>query len=107
MCIGLPLQVRSVRGTTAEVVGRGGATRVDTRLVGEVTVGEWLLVIQGAARERLHPRRAAEIDAALALLDAAMSGNADAAAGDPGFELPSTTDPAWLATLATSTGDPR
>lgn len=100
MCIGLPMQVLRIDGDAAEAAGRHGAARVDTRLVGPLRPGDWVLVFQGAARERLDPCRAGEIDAALALLEAAMAGDAEGAAADPGFELPSATDPAWLAALA-------
>lgn len=109
MCIGLPMQVLRSTDGRAEAAGRGRIEEVDTRLVGAVRAGDWLLVFQGAARERLHPQRAAEIDAALSLLDAAMAGDAEGAAGDPGFALPSALDPEFLASLtgAASPGDAR
>lgn len=100
MCIGLPMQVLDADDGRARATGHGRTEEVDTRLVGRVQRGDWLLVFQGAARERLHPQRAAEIDAALDLLDAAMSGDAAGAAADPGFPLPSSLDPDFLASLA-------
>lgn len=100
MCIGLPMQVLRADEGRADVEGRGRTERIDTRLVGAVHPGDWLLVFQGAARERLHPQRAAEIDRALSLLDAAMAGDAERAAGDPGFALPSALDPDFLASLS-------
>jgi hydrogenase expression/formation protein HypC len=97
MCIGIPMQVERIDGTHVWVAGRGERRRVETALIGPVTVGDWLLVFLGSARERLDARRAAEVNAALDLLDAAMKGEgaADAAA----FELPSSMDHAALAAL--------
>jgi len=86
----------------AMVAGRGRVETIDTRLVGEVASGDWLLVFQGAAREKLDVQRAQEIDAALDLLEAGLSGDADGAAADPGFSLPSAMSAAQLAALAGS-----
>lgn len=83
----------------AQARGRHGAERIDTRLVGEVEPGQWLLVHQGAARERLSPERAAEIASALALLEAALAGDADGAAAAPDFDLPSALSAEQLAAL--------
>ncbi|MFO1220666.1 MAG: HypC/HybG/HupF family hydrogenase formation chaperone [Burkholderiaceae bacterium] len=109
MCIGIALRVIEAWPGAALAEGRGRRERIDTRLVGDVSTGQWLLVFQGAARERLDAARAAEIDAALDLLDAALAGDhAVAAADDPGFELPSRWSAAQLAALAghASTGGP-
>ena len=102
MCIGTPMRVIESWQGGALVVGRGRAERIDTRLVGDAACkpGQWLLVFQGAAREPLEAARAAEIDAALDLLEAALAGDAAQAASDPGFALPSSMSAAELATLA-------
>lgn len=101
MCIGMPARVVEVpRDGAAVVIGRQGVEVVDTRLVGAVDVGDWLLLFQGAARERIDAARAAEIDTALDLLDAALLGDAAGAAGDPGFALPSSTPIDTLRALA-------
>lgn len=94
MCIGLPMLTLEAGAGSALVAGRGRTERIDTRLVGPVEPGQWLLVFQGAARERLDAERAAEIDAALDLLEAGLAGDTARATGDPGFALPSalTTD---------------
>lgn len=102
MCIGFPMRVVQAWTDQALVHGRGRGETVDTRLVGAVQPGEWLLVFQGAARERLDARRAAEIEATLALLDAALAGQPEAAGAEAAFELPSRIDPAAFAAL---TGD--
>lgn len=99
MCIGLPLRVTEAWPGGAVVAGRGRRETVDTRLVGDVRAGDWLLVFQGAARERLDEMRAAEIAATLDLLDAAMAGDAGGAAADAAFVLPSQMDAAALAAL--------
>jgi hydrogenase expression/formation protein HypC len=106
MCIGTPMRVIESWHGGALVNGRGRAERIDTRLVGDEVCapGDWLLVFQGAAREPLDPTRAAEIDAALDLLEAAMAGNTEQAAGDPGFALPSSLSAEQLAAFA---GRPR
>jgi hydrogenase expression/formation protein HypC len=99
MCIGTPMRVVEAWTHQALVSGRGRSETIDTRLVGECLAGEWLLVFQGAARDRLDAQRAAEIDAALDLLQAGLDGDLDAAAADPGFALPSAMSAAQLAAL--------
>jgi hypothetical protein len=66
-------------------------------------VGDWLLVFR-AARERLDAGRAAEIDAALDLLEGGRSGGDDEGRRRPGFALPSAMSAAALAALS---GRPR
>ncbi len=101
MCIGIPLRVTEAWPGAALAEGRGLCERVDTRLVGEVMPGQWLLVFQGAARECIDAARAAEVNAALDLLDAALAGHSTgASADDPGFELPSRWSAEQLAALA-------
>lgn len=102
MCIGIPMQVLEPIGLQALVHGRGRAETVDTRLVSPVAVGDWLLIFQGAAREKLDAVRAAEIDAALDLLERGLAGDAAAQAGDPGFTLPSHMSAAELLALTGS-----
>lgn len=100
MCIGIPLRVVEAWAGGALVSGRGRSETIDTRLVGgAVSPGDWLLVFQGAAREALTEERAAEIAATLDLVEAALGGDAEGAAADPGFALPSAMDPATLALL--------
>jgi hydrogenase expression/formation protein HypC len=81
------------------VAGRGRVEIIDTRLVGDCVVGDWLLVFQGAARELLDAAFAAEIDAALDLLEAGLAGDGAGAAADPGFALPSAMSTGQLARL--------
>jgi hydrogenase expression/formation protein HypC len=99
MCIGTPMRVLEAWSDAALASGRGRVERVDTRLVGACRAGDWLLVFQGAAREILAAQRAAEIDAALDLLEASLAGDAERASADPGFALPSAMSAAQLARL--------
>ncbi len=107
MCIGLPMQVQSIRPGHAVVSGRGETREVNTALVGEPAVGDWLLVFLDGARECLSPERAAEVNAALDLLADAMSGllpglGAGGQPTDPGFALPSAMSAQDLARLTGS-----
>ena len=99
MCIGIPSRMLRADGVEALVQGRENRATVDLRLVGPVEPGEWLLVFNGAARERLDPERAAEILRALDLLEQGLAGHADPQA-DPGFALPSAMSAEQLAALA-------
>lgn len=101
MCIGIPLRAVEVWPGGAFAQGRGLRQRIDTRLVGDVAAGQWLLVFQGAARECIDAARAAEVNAALDLLDAALAGDpARLSADDPGFDLPSRWSAGQLAAFA-------
>lgn len=105
MCIGIPMQVLSPGPGRALVQGRGRCLAVDTALVGQPTVGEWLLVSIDSARERISPARAAEVNTVLDLVEEALLGAGPCA--EPGFALPSTTTAAQLAALCDATGDAR
>lgn len=91
MCIGFPMQVIAAEAGRATVQRGGVQQDVGTALVGPVQPGDWLLVFLGDARERLNARRAAEIDATLALVAQAMPGGGPAidANGAAPFDLPS------------------
>jgi len=107
MCIGLPMTVLAVRAGYAQVAGRGECREVRTTLIDPPRVGDWLLVHLDSAREAISAERAAEVNAALDLLDAAMgragvAPSADAPGADPGFVLPSSLDAAALAALTQS-----
>jgi hydrogenase expression/formation protein HypC len=82
------MQVQAVRPGHA-TVSRGEERRqVRTALVDPVGQGDWLLVFLDDARERLSPERAAEIEATLLLVEAALAGTSQAP-GEAAFELPS------------------
>lgn len=98
MCIGLPMRVSAVRPGRATVDDDGQGREISTLLVGEVAVGEWLLVHLDAARERVTPERAAEVRATLALVAAAL--DAQPVPDQPdAFDLPSRLSPDQLKAL--------
>ncbi len=87
MCVGIPMQVLSIEPGHAQCDWRGETRRVRTALVGELSVGHWVLVFIDSAQEHITPERAREVNATLDLLAAANAGlPADALAA---FELPS------------------
>lgn len=105
MCIAIPMQVISAAPLQAEVRGRGRHEVADLRLVGPCRAGDWLLVFHGAARERIDAARAAEVNAALDLLEAGLAGDSEhATREDPGFALPSQMSAAELAALTARPG---
>ncbi|MBP9905427.1 MAG: HypC/HybG/HupF family hydrogenase formation chaperone [Rhodoferax sp.] len=102
MCIGIPMLVTATEPGFAQVSGRGEQRRITTTLIGDVCTGQWLLVFLNDARELLTPERAAEVNATLDLLAAAMgAGDVQDASADAAFALPSTMD---IDTLRSLTG---
>lgn len=93
------MQVLSVQAGRAEVRGRGEQRWVDTRLVGAVAVGDWLLIFLDAARECISAERAAEVDATLDLVAGAMAGLLPVASEAAAFTLPSQLSAQDLARL--------
>lgn len=100
MCIGIPMQVQSLRPGFAQVHGRGESKLVNTALIDPPAVGDWLLIFIDGARERLSAERAAEVNATLDLVAASLNGGLVAADSDPGFALPSAMSAEQLAALA-------
>lgn len=74
MCLGIPMQVRTLDGGSAWCEGRGERRLVDTRLVDQLEVGSWVLVFHAVAREVLTEERARQVTDALRALDAALAG---------------------------------
>ncbi len=91
MCIGMPMQVQRLEPGHAICQGRGEQRRVNTALVDQLQVGEWLLVFLNDARECISAQRAHEVNAALDMVQHAMAGDYDTTAQDDalGFHLPS------------------
>ncbi|MEK8052004.1 HypC/HybG/HupF family hydrogenase formation chaperone [Ideonella sp. DXS22W] len=100
MCIGIPMQVVAMREGFAQATGRGEQREVSTALVGPVQPGYWLLVFLDGARELIDAARAAEVNATLDLVQAAMDGGQPDPRHDPGFSLPSAMTAEQLAALA-------
>ncbi|MFP8780044.1 HypC/HybG/HupF family hydrogenase formation chaperone [Hydrogenophaga sp. RWCD_12] len=97
MCIGIPMQVVETDGRFALCEGRDERRRVGTALVGQVSVGDWLLVFLDDAREQIDAERALEVNAALDLVLGAMQGTA--LPDDVDFALPSQMSPEQLRAL--------
>jgi hydrogenase expression/formation protein HypC len=57
--------------------GRGERARIDLLIVGPQPAGAWVLAFQGAARRVMTPAEAAQTDAALDALQAAIAGTDD------------------------------
>ena len=75
MCIGIPMQVLSVAadgGSWCE--GRGQRVKLNMALVGEQPPGGWVLAFQGSAVRVLTAEGAAQTNAALDALEAALHG---------------------------------
>lgn len=83
------MQVQQVEPGHAVCERRGTLRRVRTALVGPVAPGDWLLVFLDDARERLSPQRAAEVDAALQLVEQLGLDPLAPQPSDLGFALPS------------------
>jgi len=74
MCVGVPMTVISTEGVTALCERRAEQRRVSTALIGEVAIGDRLLVFIDSAIRRLDPDEAQQIDDALDGLAAAIEG---------------------------------
>lgn len=98
MCMGIPMQVQAIEPGFAQCRGRGETRRVMTALIGDVAAGDWVLVFKDAAVERIDATRAAEVDAALDLVAAALAGS-PAAHAAPRFALPSALSADRIAAL--------
>ncbi len=74
MCLGIPMQVVEVDGAFAWCEGRARRERLNTLLLEQVAVGDWVYAVLGQAREIISAQRAHEINLALDGLAAAMQG---------------------------------
>lgn len=85
MCIGIPLQVVSGNEQAAECAAGGRSERLNMLLVGAQPPGTWVLAFQGSALRVMTEGDALQTRAALAALDAALSGEAGPQAFDTFF----------------------
>lgn len=93
MCIGMPMQVVTIDGFTAQCAGRDGVQAIDMSLAADAQPGDWVMVFLGAAREVISAKAAGATLDALEALRLAMRGEtgfdhlfADLAGREP--ELP-------------------
>jgi hydrogenase assembly chaperone HypC/HupF len=79
VCIGIPMRiVRTFEGGAwADCEGRGRIERLDAMLIGERSVGTWVLAFRGAAVRVLNAEEARQTNAALDALESAMAGGRD------------------------------
>lgn len=75
MCIGIPMKVLRCDDGMADCEGHGRRERLNVMLVGAVAAGSWVLAYQGSAIRTLSDDEARQTNAALAALDAALSGD--------------------------------
>lgn len=74
MCIGLPMQLITKDGTRGRARYRGAEENVDLSLTAEATPGDFLLVFLGAARSVIDAAFAAQVQDALAAVEAVAEG---------------------------------
>ncbi|PZA11251.1 hydrogenase [Rhodopseudomonas palustris] len=74
MCVGVPMTVIRADGATALCERRAEQRLVSTALIGEVVIGDRLLVFIDSAIRKLDPDEAQQIDDALDGLAAAIEG---------------------------------
>jgi hydrogenase expression/formation protein HypC len=77
MCIGIPMLVLSAREGEAICERRGERKTLNTLLLGDVVPGDFVLAFQGSAVRVLSAEEAAQTDAALDALQAALAGADD------------------------------
>jgi len=77
MCFGIPMKVIETDGAFAWCEGRDRRERLNTILLEEIIVGDWVYAVLGQAREKLSVQQAKEINLALDGIQAAMHGETD------------------------------
>ena len=60
MCLGVPMEIKSIEGTTAKTEMSGLSLECDISLIENPKVGDFVIVHAGYAIERLDPDEAAE-----------------------------------------------
>jgi len=75
MCIGVPLQVVEIDGSSAWCAAGADREHLDMRLIGEQPIGTWVLGFAGAARQVMSAREAEQARAARQALAAVLSGD--------------------------------
>jgi len=89
MCLAVPLRIRSIEGTEAEVELGGLLRKISLLLTPEAEVGDWVLVHTGFAINILDEEEAQETLALFAELEeAARQMDEEAAQGDDSRPVP-------------------
>jgi len=60
MCLGVPMEIKSIEGTTAYTEMSGLQLECDVSIIEDPKVGDFVIVHAGYAIERLDPEEAAE-----------------------------------------------
>ncbi|MCP4229348.1 MAG: HypC/HybG/HupF family hydrogenase formation chaperone [bacterium] len=60
MCLGVPMEIKNIEGTTAQTEMSGLKLECDVSLIENPEVGDYVIVHAGYAIERLDPDEAAE-----------------------------------------------
>ena len=77
MCLAVPAQLIEVEGSEAVADLHGNRVRISTLLVGDVKVGDWVLVHAGFAIQHLDETEAKETFAVLEDMGALQRGGDD------------------------------
>lgn len=74
MCIGIPMKVKSIPFPGhAECEGRGAVETLNSLLLPELKVGDWVLAWNGMATKQITEERAHQVDKALNCLELALN----------------------------------
>ncbi len=71
------MQIVSCDGALGVAQRRGERCTIDVQRIGEVPAGTWVLAFQSVAVRVMSAQEAAQTDAALAALEAALAGSSD------------------------------
>lgn len=74
MCIGIPMQIISSQGLSAQCDSLGKLHQIDLSLIGEQEDGTWVLTFLDTAREVLSESQAKQIKDALQALSMTING---------------------------------
>lgn len=74
MCVGVPMQIKSIDGIAGMTSNGKHIEVIDLSLTPDAQVGDWILTFLGAAREIITPDEANKISAALEGLRSLMQG---------------------------------
>ena len=77
MCLGVPMRLLESGHGRALCEGRGQRETLDLMLVGEQSIGTWVLAFRGAAMRVMGTIEAHETNAALDALEAVLAGDSD------------------------------
>lgn len=92
------MQITAIEPGHALCEGRGQQRRINTALVGPMSLGDWVLLFIDSAQEHISAARAQEINATLDLMEAVMHG--ESIGTQVAFALPSAMSTEQLLALS-------